>query len=317
MNDQHQPRARGRGRGRSRGNWSVNFSQSNDADQMMVDGESSREHRGRGRGRGHRSGQNHFQGDTRSRDVPIDKEKLKSNPSYPLMEGFLSRRYDASTKLLNLSTIASDQEILHSGMFASEGAQKKFFPALMIVCDAILETQEAKEQAVHSVTLAGNNLENTHAVYQLCNHFRHIQNLDLHNNAFATLDALKPWKGRFRNVEHLIIDPFPSINWEDEIISWFPKLKILNGNQVRPSAAANNSHTNAQQIPLSVTPTPPPAPIDSEQQKKEEMIFYVQRETNLTRDYAIQCLEAGQWNLDQAGALFAQSRDTLPAEAYN
>ena len=284
---------------------------------MMVDGESSRGYRGRGRGRGPRGGQNHFQSDNRTRDPPIDKEKLKSNPSYSLMEGFLGRRYDASTKLLNLSTIASDQEILQSGMFASEGAQKKFFPALMIVCDAILETQEAKEQAIHSVTLAGNNLQNTHAVYQLCNHFRHIQNLDLSNNAFATLDALKPWKGRFRNVEHLIIDPFPSMNWEDEITSWFPKLQILNGNQVRPGAAANNNHTNAQQTPPSVTPTPPPAFVDPEQQRKEEMIAYVQHETNLTRDYAVQCLEAGQWNLEQAGALFAQSRDSLPAEAYN
>jgi len=233
------------------------------------------------------------------------------------MEGFLSRRYNASTKLLDLSTIAGDQEILQSGMFASEGAQKKFFPALMIVCDAILETREAKEQAIHSVTLAGNNLQNTHVVYQLCNHFRHIQNLDLSNNAFATLDALKPWKGRFRNVEHLIIDPFPNMNWEDEIISWFPKLKLLNNNQVRPDAAANTNQANAQQIPASVTPTPPPAFADPEQQRKEEMIAYVQRETNLTRDYAIQCLEAGQWNLEQAGALFAQSRDSLPAEAYN
>ena len=71
------------------------------------------------------------------------------------MEGFLGRRYDAANKLLNLSTIASDSEILQSGMFATEGAQKKFFPALMIVCDAILETQEAKEQAIHSVTLSG------------------------------------------------------------------------------------------------------------------------------------------------------------------
>ncbi|CAN9305152.1 hypothetical protein AA0113_g4798 [Alternaria arborescens] len=244
--------------------------------------------------------------------------KLKSNPSYALMEGFLGRRYDAANKLLNLSTIAGDQEILQSGMFASEGAQKKFFPALMIVCDAILETLEAKEQAIHSVTLAGNNLQNTHAVYQLCNHFRHIQNLDLSNNAFATLDALKPWKGRFRNVEHLIVDPFPTPNWEDEIISWFPKLKILNGNQVRPDAAvANNNAANAQQIPSSTTPTPIPTTIDPEQQRKEEMILYVQRETNLKRDYAIQCLEAGQWNIEQAGALFAQSRESLPAEAYN
>jgi nuclear RNA export factor len=246
------------------------------------------------------------------------------------MEGLLSRRYDASNKLLNLSAIASDQEMLQSGMFSSEGAQKKFFPALMIVCDAILETQEAKEAAIHSVTLAGNNLQNTHAVYQLCNHFRHIQNLDLSNNAFTTLDTLKPWKGRFRNVEHLIVDPFATPGWEDEIISWFPKLKILNGNQVRPdnnaAAANNNNNNNSNNMPMqsqggmppqSTTPVPTPAIADPEQQRKEEMILYVQRETNLKRDYAVQCLEAGQWNLEQAGALFAQNRDALPAEAYN
>lgn len=235
------------------------------------------------------------------------------------MEGFLGRRYDAANKLLNLSTIISDQKILQSGMFSTEGAQKKFFPALMIVCDAILKTQEAKEQAIHSVTLSGNNLQNTHAVYQLCNHFRHIQNLDLSNNAFATLDALKPWKGRFRNVEHLIIDSFPSPNWEEEIISWFPKLKILNGNQVRPDGPAGPAAAaaNAQQIPPHANNTPTPAMPDAEQQRREEMILYVQRETNLTRDYAIQCLEAGQWNIEQAGALFAQSRNSLPPEAYN
>ncbi|KAF1832942.1 hypothetical protein BDW02DRAFT_599506 [Decorospora gaudefroyi] len=298
-----------RGRGRGRGRFSASSNRVTDGDEMMLDNDFSRG-RGRGRGQGFKRGSNHFQ----SRDPPIDKEKLKSNPTYPLMEGFLGRRYDPSTKLLNLSTIAGDEEILKSGMFNTEGAQKKFFPALMIVCDAILETQEAKEAAITSVTLAGNNLQNTHAVYQLCNHFRHIQNLDLSNNAFATMDALKPWKGRFKNVEHLIIDPFPSTNWEEDIVSWFPKLKILNGTQVRPDTAANNTNT-----PHSTTTSTPATTTNPEQcqQAREDMILYVMRETNLTRDYAVQCLEAGQWNLEQAGALFSQSRDTLPAEAFN
>ena len=292
---------------------------------MMLDGENSRGGRGRGyrgRARGFRGDQNHFQNDNLPKnyanDPPIDKEKLKSNPSYTLMEGFLGRRYDANTKLLDLSTIASDQEILHSGMFATEGAQKKFFPALMIVCDAILETQEAKEAAIHSVSLAGNNLENTHAVYQLCNHFRHIQNLDLSSNAFATLDALKPWKGRFRNVEHLIVDGFQNQGWEEEIVSWFPKLKILNGNQVRPD---NSAPPNAQQQSLGVPPqstTPTPAAMtDPEQQRKEEMVQFVMSETRLKRDYAVQCLEAGQWNIDQAAQLFQQSKAALGPEAFD
>lgn len=243
------------------------------------------------------------------------------------MKEFLGRRYDQSTKLLNLSTIAQDPAIIESGMFSTEGAQKKFFPALMKVCDSMLETPEAKEAAIESVTLAGNGLQNTHVVYTLVHTFRHIKNLDLSNNAFASLGALQPWKGRYRNLEHLIVDPFPAPGWEEELTSWFPKLKILNGIPVRgatngptphhnnsstPVPVANNLPPQQQQPPLSGTPVP-----DAELQRKEEMILFVQQATNLKRDYAVQCLEAGGWNIDQAGALFTQSQASLPAEAYN
>lgn len=247
------------------------------------------------------------------------------------MKEFLGRRYDANTKLLNLSTIASDQEIIESGMFATEGAQKKFFPALMRVCDAMIPDPEAREAAIESVTLAGNGLQNTHVVYTLVHTFRHIKNLDLSNNAFASLSALQPWKGRFRNLEHLVVDPFPAAGWEEELTSWYPKLQLLNGIQVRGGGAPNhnpgngnthvsnnnnnNLHNNAALQPPMAN-TPPPI-TDPDLQRKEEMILYVQQQTNLRRDYAVQCLEAGGWNIDQAGVLFTQSQATLPADAYN
>jgi len=236
------------------------------------------------------------------------------------MKEFLGRRYDVNTKLLNLSTIASDQEIIESGMFATEGAQKKFFPALMRVCDAMSPDPQEREAAIESVTLAGNGLQNTHVVYTLVHTFRHIKNLDLSNNAFASLSALQPWKGRFRNLEHLIVDPFPAAGWEEELTSWFPKLQLLNGTQVR--GAPGNSdlgHTNAAIQPpmVNTPPLPPPPMTEPDLQRKEEMILYVQQHTNLKRDFAVQCLEAGGWNIDQAGVLFAQSQATLPAEAYN
>lgn len=237
------------------------------------------------------------------------------------MKEFLGRRYDANTKLLNLSTIASDEEILSSGVFASEGAQRKFFPALMKVCDAMIPDPEAREAAIESVTLAGNGLQNTHVVYTLVHTFRHIKNLDLSNNAFPALSALQPWKGRFRNLEHLVVDPFPAAGWEEELTAWFPKLKLLNGTPVRGeginpiNSNSNMNNINANmQIPM--TNTPPPM-ADPDLQRKEEMILYVQQQTNLKRDFAVQCLEAGGWNIDQAGVLFAQSQPTLPAEAYN
>jgi nuclear RNA export factor len=255
---------------------------------------------------------------------PDEKARLEANPAYQLMKDFLGRRYEPATKLLDLSTIAADQEILQSGMFATEGAQKKFFPALMKVCDSMLETQEAKDAAIESVTLAGNNLPNTHVVYTLVHTFRNIKNLDLSNNAF-TIQSLQPWKGRFRNLEHLIVDPMETPGWEEELISWFPKLKILNGKQVRPDDSSNNTSINiSTPVPASTpipsgtpTPTPTPGMMDAEQQRKEEMVLYVQQQTNLKRYFAVQCLEAAGWNIEQAGVLFQQSQPTLPADAYN
>lgn len=261
-----------------------------------------------------------------------EKARLEQNPAYIMMKDFLGRRYNPEAKLLDLSTIAADQEITQSGMFATEGAQKKFFPALMKVCDSMLDTPEAKEAAIESVSLASNNLENTHVVYTLVHSFRNIKNLDLSNNRF-TIQSLQPWKGRFRNLEHLIIDPMQTPNWEEELISWYPKLKILNGKQVRPDTTATSNNTNniaqlQQPPPQSTTPIPPgintptpsqigAMPIDPAQQQKEEMVLYVQQQTNLKRDFAIQCLEAANWNIEQAGLLFQQSQATLPADAYN
>ena len=326
------PRERGRG---YQGNQNQQHHTFGD-DQAMYDGNSSR---GRGRGgrgnppRGPRGGgRNHFQQDRQYaeeeevEDPTARKARLESNPAFRLMKDFLSRRYDAANKLLNLSAIGTDSEILTAGMFATDGAQRKFFPALMTVCDGMLETQEAKEAAIDSVTLSGNNLENTHVVYTLVHSFRHIKNLDLSNNKFPTLAALQPWKGRYRNLEHLIVDPFEEMGWEDEITSWFPRLKILNGVQVRPdntsnTSNANSNSNNSQAPPQSINnnqapPNLPPQAAGTDAQK-EEMILYVQQQTNLKRDFAVQCLEAGQWNIEQAGALFAQSQATLPAEAYN
>lgn len=238
------------------------------------------------------------------------------------MKDFLARRYDASTKLLSLSNIAGDPAILESGMFSTEVKQKKFFPALLIVCERELGTQEAKEEAIQSVSLSNNGLQNTHVVYKLCWQLNHIKNLDLSNNAFDGLDKLQPWKGRFKNLEHLIVDPFPTCGWEEELTSWYPRLKFLNDKQVRGDNNTNGFQVPAQNVqavatpPISTTPVPSIV-VDQEQQQKESMVLLVQRETNLRRDYAVQLLEAAQWNIEQAGVLFTQSQPTLPPEAFN
>lgn len=225
---------------------------------------------------------------------------------------------------MNFSTIVNDEEVAKSGMFRQESTQKKFFPALMVICDEMLETREAKEAAIESVTLCGNSITNLNVVFDLCKTLNHIKNLDLSGNAFHSVNALKPWKGRFKKLEHLIIDPFSSIGWEEELTAWFPRLKILNGIQVRADKPAAGDASMITDAPMSATPMAGapapetvPVPTPTFDQQKEEMITYVQQATNLKRDYAIQCLEAGGWDLNRAGELFTQSQPNLPPDAYN
>lgn len=280
--------------------------------------------RGRGRSRGRGRGDYYTPNDRQAQDYNQQPQQQAEpegkNSTIELLKGFLQRRYDPSTKLLNFSTIATDEEVAKSGMFRQESTQKKFFPALMVVCDDMLETREAKEAAIESVTLCGNNIANLNVVFDLCKTLNHIKNLDLSGNAFQSVNALKPWKGRFRKLEHLIIDPFSNIGWEEELTSWFPKLKILNGVQVRADKPAVGDAGMVTDAPMAAEPTPPtgtPTINSAFTPQQEEMIAYVQTATNLKRDYAVQCLEAGAWDLNRAGELFTQSQPTLPADAYN
>lgn len=334
------PSGRGRGRGRGWGGQNHQNFQNNqqqqefDDDPMRDVGEFDQRGRGRGRGgrgRGRGRGgpfqnQGHQSYDQQQPGGNHDRNQAKSE-TVLLLEGFLGRRYDPSTKLLDLSSIASDEEVRKAGMFDSESTQKKFFPALMIICDEMLPSRQQKIEAIESVTLSNNNVPNLNAIYDLVKFMNHIKNLDLSGNAFPTLGPIKPWKNRFKYLEHLIIDPFPTPGWEDEIIDWFPKLQILNGKQVRPGGNNNNTLAAAPPAPVPSPAAPlgnpaaqmsvPTIPMDAEQAKKEEMIAFVQQATNLTRDYAIQCLEAGQWDLQRASDLFAESRASLPPQAFN
>ncbi|KAH8733079.1 hypothetical protein GQ44DRAFT_601946 [Phaeosphaeriaceae sp. PMI808] len=280
----------------------------------------------RGRGRGGRGrGQPFQQQHHQTQQQPSDRDRARAKEeTMGILEGFLSRRYDSNSKLLDLSNIILDEEVRKSGMFDDETTQKKFFPALMVVCDKMLPSRDQKIEAIESISLANNNVPNLNVIYELVKYLNHIKNLDLSGNSFASLGPLKPWKNRFKSLEHLIINPFPEPDWEEEITSWFPRLRILNGKQVRPDDTMQAEPTNAPPLPINNSAPILPmgssssgTPVNDAQQKQEEMIAFVQQATNLRRDFAIQCLEAGQWDLQRASDLFTQSRDTLPPEAFN
>jgi hypothetical protein len=243
-----------------------------------------------------------------------------------LLKGFLQRRYQVEDKLLNLASIAEDEEVAKSGMFDSATTQSKFFPAMMIICDQTLKTAGLdKREVIHSVTLSGNNLPNVGVVKSLATTLPHIRNLDLSGNKFAHFRDLRTFKGRFRFLEHLIVEIAES-GWEETVISWFPKLRILNGVEVRPepmAATPTTTTTTTTTTPATNTTTttaPAPAPVEPTPgltPEQEEMVIYVQKETNLKRELAVQCLEAGGWSIESAAQLFLAQKDSLPAESFN
>ncbi|KAF2636113.1 hypothetical protein P280DRAFT_473263 [Massarina eburnea CBS 473.64] len=238
-----------------------------------------------------------------------------------LLKGFLQRRYNQEAKLLSLSTIAEDGEVAKSGMFNSAVTQAKFFPALMIICDQTLKTTgQDKKDIIQSVTLSGNNLTSVDIVKSLATTLPHIRNLDLSGNNFTDTKDLKTFKNRFRFLEHLIVE-IAKPGWEEEIISWFPKLRILNGVQVRPDPAATDSTTNSTAATPATangttTAAAPAAPASGLTQEQEGMIAYVQKETNLKRELAQQCLAAANWDLNAAAALFLAQKEHLSADSF-
>ncbi|KAJ4345772.1 nuclear mRNA export, poly(A)+RNA binding protein [Didymosphaeria variabile] len=260
--------------------------------------------------------------DTTSGDKDKSTDKPETSETIEMLKGFLFRRYQAEEKLLNLSKIADDEEVAKSGMFNDARTQQKFFPALMVICDQTLKSEDQKREMIHSVTLAGNNLPNLDVVRNLSTTLPHILNLDLSGNKFASVRVLKPWKNRFRSLEHLIVE-ITEPGWEEELISWFPKLRILNGQQVRPDpvpaapAAAGPAVPAAPATDLVPTPTVPAVPVSGLTPEQEQMVVYVMEQTNLKREMALQCLEAGKWDINAAGQLFLATKDTLGPDSFN
>jgi nuclear RNA export factor len=153
------------------------------------------------------------------------------------VKGFLERRYDAGQKLLNLSSIAEDEVMSAIGMFDSTTTQSKFFPVLMTIIERQLKTADERREAIQSITLSNNNLPHLGIVKDLAITLPRIKNLDLSGNKLSSTNDLVSFKQRLRDLDYLILSGNPletsQPGWEQEIIGWFPRLRILNGQTVR------------------------------------------------------------------------------------
>ncbi|ESZ99579.1 hypothetical protein SBOR_0052 [Sclerotinia borealis F-4128] len=152
----------------------------------------------------------------------------------------LAARYDPDLKLLNLSSLGQDEQLKQMGMFEDTTIVSKLFPVLMIICDKLFTTRQAKKDAIVSITLTDNQLADVSFVTSLASTFPDLKNLDLSRNQFAELDSLKLWRWKFRHLENLILTGNPmeilTPEYTTEITRWYPELQQLNGVQVRTVA---------------------------------------------------------------------------------
>ncbi|KAI5920007.1 hypothetical protein F4810DRAFT_684337 [Camillea tinctor] len=153
------------------------------------------------------------------------------------LRSILSLRYDVENKLLNLSALGEDAGLNQMGFFSGENKPEKLFRALMAVCEGLFKTAQAKRDAVVSVSLAGNSVDDVLQIMSLAETFPDLVNLDLSRNQFKDLKGLQKWRHRLRNLETLLLNdnPIESLdpNYKTELINWFPKLQNLSGIQVR------------------------------------------------------------------------------------
>ncbi len=170
------------------------------------------------------------------------------------MTAMLNRRYDSELKLLNLSSLGKDPELVEMGMFATVTTESKFFPALMKVCDLIFASAQQKRDAVVSVTLADNMLSDIKSVTSLAQTFPDLKNLDLSNNQIKDMRSIEGWRWKFRHLDHLVLTGNPidaSLSThQDDLLKWYPSLRFLNGTQVRSDEAIAAASKGRLPLPI-------------------------------------------------------------------
>ncbi|KAK5147828.1 hypothetical protein LTR04_000759 [Oleoguttula sp. CCFEE 6159] len=175
-----------------------------------------------------------------------------------LLTSVIDRRYNSSTKLLDLRDLAHDPEIAATGLFnEKESTRAKFFPALMKVCEGIFGTLQQRKEAVLSITLENNEIPSTTAITTIAPTFPDLKNLDLSNNQFRDIASLEGWKLKFRHLEHLVLSGNPieqeNPDYHATITRWYPGLRFLNGVQVRSEEeAAINTKGVTRTLPFPV-----------------------------------------------------------------
>lgn len=170
------------------------------------------------------------------------------------LQQVLERRYNPGAKLLDLSALGQDPILTEMGLFQAKNTAEKTFRVLMVICQDLFKTAQAKRDAIESISLAGNNIDFVGQVFDVAETFPDLKHLDLSNNSFSSLKQLNKWRSRFRHLETLLLNENPIIQAEPnhavELRDWFPKLQNLSGSQIRTAEDVAREIARLQPKPI-------------------------------------------------------------------
>lgn len=169
----------------------------------------------------------------------------------------LGQRYIAPNKLLKLDSLSTDPELMALGMFENRERALKTFKGLMAICDSKFQSAKEKREAIESISVATNNIDDVAQVEALATTFPQLKNIDISGNQIANTQGLQRWKGKLRDLETIYLggNPIESAepNLQSILLEWFPNLQDINGVQVRTpeQIAAAKAAAGPKPIPQS------------------------------------------------------------------
>ncbi len=173
------------------------------------------------------------------------------------LQSILSSRYFQANKLLKLDALSTDAELVQLGMFENRDRALKTFKGLMVICDDLFKTAQAKRDAIESISVASNGIDDVTQVENVANTFPQLKNLDMSGNQIANIKSMERWKGKFKELKTLYMAGNPieaaDPSYQNTLLEWFPKLQDINGVELRTAAqiAAREEALKPKPIPQS------------------------------------------------------------------
>ncbi|KAG6035232.1 hypothetical protein E4U41_006155 [Claviceps citrina] len=175
-----------------------------------------------------------------SEDLAYQSKATESKETQELrakLQSILSQRYLGANKLLKLDALASDAELVTLGMFETRERALKTFKGLMAICDGLFKSAAEKREAIESISLAGNSIDDVTQVESVATTFPDLKHLDMSGNQITNMQAFEKWKGKFRFLETIYMTGNPiemaDPNYTAALLQWFPKLQDINGTRLR------------------------------------------------------------------------------------